>query len=85
MGVTGVSNQIAIKPRVTAGAVKSDVEAALQRHAHDDAQKIVVAVSGGDVTLTGKVRSWSERDMARNSAWRTPCVKSVVDYITIGY
>jgi len=85
MGVTGVSDQIAIKPRVTAGAVKSDVEAALQRHAHDDAQKIVVTVSGGDVTLTGKVRSWSERDMARNSAWRTPGVKSVVDNITIGY
>jgi len=85
MGVTGVSDQIAIKPKLTAVAVRSDIEAALQRHAHGEAQKILVSVSGGDVTLTGKVPNWSERDMARNSAWATPGVESVVDNITIGY
>lgn len=85
MGVTGVSDQIAIKPKVTAVAVKSDIEAALKRHAHADAQKVIVSVIGGDVTLTGKVPNWSERDMARNSAWGTPGVKSVVDNITVGY
>ena len=85
MGVTGVSDQITVKPKVTAGAVKSDIEAALKRHAQADAQKITVSVSDGDVTLSGKVPTWSERDMARNSAWGTPGVKNVVDNITIGY
>ena len=85
MGVTGVSDQIVIKPRVTASAVQSDIEAALKRHAHADAQKISVAVNGADVTLSGKVPSWSERDLARNSAWGTPGVSSVTDNITIGY
>lgn len=85
MGVTGVSDQITIKPKVTATAVKSDIEAALKRHAQADANKISVSVSGSDVTLTGKVPSWSERDMARNSAWGTPGVKSVVDNITVGF
>ncbi|MEO7336833.1 MAG: BON domain-containing protein [Caldimonas sp.] len=85
MGVTGVSDQIAIKPKVTVAAVKSDIEAALQRHAHVDAQRIFVSVNGDDVTLTGNVANWSERDMARNSAWGTPGVKSVVDNITVGY
>ena len=84
MGVTGVSDQIAIKPRATAGAVKSDIEAALKRHALADAQKIHVTVTGGEVTLTGKASTWSERDMARNSAWGTLGVESVVDNITVG-
>lgn len=85
MGVTGVSDQISIKPKVTAVGVKSDIEAALKRHAQADAQKVVVAVSKGVVTLTGKVESWSERDMARQSAWGTPGVENVVDNITVGY
>ena len=85
LGVTGVSDQISIKPKVSAGAVKTDIEAALKRHAHADAQKISVSVSGADVTLSGRVPTWSERDMARNSAWGTPGVKNVVDNMTVGY
>ena len=85
MGVTGVSNQIAIKSRVSSGAVKSDIEAALKRRATADARKILVEVQGADVTLTGTVHSWSERDLARNSAWGTPGVRNVVDKITVAY
>ena len=83
MGVTGVSDQIAIKPRVSASIVKSDIEAALKRRAKSDAQKIFVEVRGGDVTLTGTVHSWSERDLARHSAWGAPGVRNVVDNITV--
>ena len=82
-GVTGVSDQIAIKPKVSLSAVKSDIEAALQRRAKADAQRISVAIRGGDVTLTGTVHSWSERAAARHSAWGTPGVRSVVDHMTI--
>ena len=85
MGVTGVSDQIAVKPKVSLSAVKSDIEAALKRRATADAQKISVDVRGADVTLTGTVHSWSERDLARNAAWGTPGVRNVVDNITIAY
>ena len=85
MGVTGVSDQITIKPKVSLSAVKSEIEAALKRGAKADAQKISVAVHGADVTLTGTVHSWSERDLARHSAWGTPGVRNVVDNIAVAY
>jgi osmotically-inducible protein OsmY len=84
-GVTGVSDQIAIKPKVSSTLVKSDIEAALRRRARTDAQKISVEVQGSDVTLTGSVHSWSERDLARDSAWGTPGVRNVVDKMTVSY
>jgi osmotically-inducible protein OsmY len=43
-GVTGVSDEIAIKPRASVSAVKSDIEAALKRHAQAEAQHITVDV-----------------------------------------
>jgi osmotically-inducible protein OsmY len=85
LGVTGVSDQIAIKPKVSSILVKSDIEAALKRRARTDAQKISVDVQGSDVTLTGSVHSWSERDLARESAWSTPGVQNVVDKLTVSY
>jgi osmotically-inducible protein OsmY len=83
MGVTGVNDQISIKPSVTATAVKSDIEAALERTSIADAKKISVAVHGSDVTLSGTVHSWDERDTATNSAWGTPGVRNVVDVMTL--
>jgi osmotically-inducible protein OsmY len=85
MGVTGVSNQIALKSKVSSAAVKSDIEAALKRRATADAQTISVDVQGADVTLTGTVHSWSERALARNSAWSSPGVQNVVDNIVVSY
>jgi len=85
MGVTGVSDEIAIKPRASVSAVKADIEAALKRHAQAEAQHITVEVRGSDVTLGGKVHTWSERELAAGSAWSTPGVRNVVDNITIAY
>jgi osmotically-inducible protein OsmY len=85
MGVTGVSNQIGIKPKVSLSAVKAEIEAALVRCAKSDAGKISVQVKGNDVTLTGSISSWSERDSARESAWATPGVQNVVDKMTVTY
>jgi osmotically-inducible protein OsmY len=82
MGVTGVSNQIVIKPKLSLSAVKSEIEAALQRRSHTDAQEISVTVKGGDVTLSGTVHSWSERDLATHSAWGAPGVRNVIDKMT---
>jgi osmotically-inducible protein OsmY len=85
LGVTGVSDQIAIKSSVSSTAVKADIEAALKRRAAVDAQKIRVEVRGADVTLTGTVDSWAERDLARHSAWSTAGVRNVVDNLTFAY
>jgi len=84
-GVKGVSNQIAVRPRLSAGVVKSDIEAALSRRAASDAGTIGVGVSGTEVTLTGTVHSWAERDLARRSAWGTAGVGNVVDKMTLVY
>jgi len=84
-GVTGVSNQIAIKPSLLAVVVKSDIEAALRRGAIADAKTIAVDVKGADVTLTGTVHSWAERRLATRSAWGSPGVRNVVDKMNIAY
>jgi len=85
LGVTGVSDQIAIKPEVSIGAIKDDIVAALKRSATADAKEISVGVSGAEVTLTGKVHSWAERERAMTSAWATPGVVNVVDKMTMSY
>jgi osmotically-inducible protein OsmY len=82
-GVTGVSNEIAIKPSLSAAVVKSDIEAALKRRAAADAKTITVDVKGGDVTLTGTVHSWAERDLATRSAWGSSGVRKVVDKMNL--
>jgi osmotically-inducible protein OsmY len=85
MGVIAVSDQIVIKPKVSVSAVKADIEAALKRRAHADAHAISVSIKASDVTLTGKVHSWSERELATNSAWGTPGVHRVIDNIELVY
>jgi osmotically-inducible protein OsmY len=79
------ADPIANKPKASSNLIKSDIEAALIWRARTDAQKISVEVQGRDVTLTGSVHSWSERDLARDSAWATPGVHNVVDKMTVSY
>jgi len=79
LGVRAVTDDIVIKSVASSQAVKADIEAALKRRALADAGQIVVAVHGADVTLTGAVHSWSERQLATHAAWGTPGVRNVVD------
>jgi len=83
IGVTGVSNQIMIQPKVSGQMVKLDIENALKRRAIDDAQKITVTIKDEEVILSGKVHSWSERSLARQSAWGAPGVKNVIDNMSV--
>jgi len=83
MGVTGVSDQIALKPAVSLSVVKDGIEAALRRHAKDDAKDITVQVRGTDVILSGTSHSWAESELARNAAWSAPGVRQVVNHITV--
>jgi osmotically-inducible protein OsmY len=85
LGVTGVDNQITLKPEASASVVKADIEAALKRRAHQHSEAISVEVQGSDVTLTGVVNNWAERDLARNSAWGAPGVRNVHDNMTVTF
>ena len=84
MGVTGVSNELTIRPNVSSTAVKADIEAAMKRRASLNARNMSVAVDGADVTLSGIVDDWSKRESARHVAWGTPGVHKVADNIMIG-
>lgn len=84
-GVVGVSNQISVKPAPSAPLVKADIEAAIQRRATADAKTIGVQVVGTDITLTGTVRSWAERELANHSAWSSPGVHKVIDKMTLAF
>lgn len=83
IGVAGVNNQIAIKPQVAPRDVKSKIQAALQRHAHEESNEIDIGVVGDSVTLSGVVDSWAERDAARIAAWAAPGVKNVIDNLRV--
>lgn len=82
-GVRGVTDKIAIVPRVNASDVKDKIEAALRRNAELDAKNISVETKEGNVTLRGTVRSWVEREDAVEAAWAAPGVRSVLDKLRI--
>jgi len=82
-GVRGVTNVIAVRPKLQPGDVSDKIQAALKRSAEVDSKKIAVQTTDGTVTLTGTVRSWIEREDAVNAAWSAPGVTKVVDRIAI--
>jgi osmotically-inducible protein OsmY len=84
-GVTGITDDLQMRTQVSCDAVKSDIEAALKRRATSDANEVTVDVRGSDVTLTGTVRSWSERELVCHSAWNTPGVRTVQDNMKAAY
>lgn len=81
-GVTGVSNQITIKPHANAGDIKASIITALNRSWFTP-EHIHVAASDGKVTLTGNVEYWSERALAGTTAWAAPGVTSVTNDIRV--
>jgi len=83
IGVTGVVNQITLKPRTTPADVTSLIEGALKRQAEREAKRVEIAVNGTTVTLRGSVHSWQERDAAAGAAWSAPGVRSVINELRV--
>lgn len=83
-GERGVMDKVTVRARhARVEDVKDKIEAALKRSAEVDSKKIAVQASDGEVTLTGTVRSWVERQDAVSAAWSAPGVMNVVDQIRI--
>jgi len=85
LGVTGVTNEITIKPAVKMIDVKEKIEAAFQRQAHFDAKDIDIRLNDNQVTLKGYVHSWREKDDASRAAWAAPGVSKVENQLLVQY
>ncbi len=83
-GVKAVSNFLTLKPRVNTTIVTNKIKSALQRSAAIEANNIDVDAEGATVILTGKVRSWTERQEVEKAAWSAPGVVKVEDHLMIG-
>jgi osmotically-inducible protein OsmY len=82
-GVKGITNDIAVQPRVQTRDVRDKIEAAFKRSAEIDARRINVTADNGKVELSGNVHSWAERQEAERAAWAAPGVTKVEDRLLI--
>jgi osmotically-inducible protein OsmY len=85
LGVTGLTENIAIKHTPAQSGIKSDIEAALKRRINADKQDVTVVVHEGNVTLSGTVQSLWDRERTRQLAWNAPGVKHVADDLRISW
>jgi osmotically-inducible protein OsmY len=83
-GVRGISNLIALKGKPVAADIRQQIAAAFKRSAQIDADNVNVEINGNEVTLTGKVHSWAEREAAAEVAWCAPGVMQVKNHICVG-
>lgn len=83
-GVTGLFNEITLKPSVQPVDVKQRITDALKRHAEVEARQIQISVRDGDtVSLDGEVDNWDELQAVVHAAWSAPGVRSVDDRLRI--
>jgi osmotically-inducible protein OsmY len=83
MGVVGVSDQVTLRPHVSAGNISDNIMHALHRSWFFDVNTIKVTANGGDIRLTGFVHSWHDRRVAAETAWAAPGATSVVNDLTV--
>jgi len=82
-GVVGLRNHITVLPTVKPGDIKVKIEEAFRRSAEVDASHVTVDANGSEVTLSGEVRTWAERQQAQQSAWSAPGVTTVTNNLRV--
>lgn len=82
-GVRGVSDNMLISARPSAGDVEAKILEAFRRRALLDTRDIKVTTSEGTVTLEGIVHSWQERQQAETAAWQAPGVSQVLNNLRV--
>jgi len=83
LGVAGITNNIKIKPSLSAADIKNKITSAFHRSATVDSGKVDVTVTGSKVVLSGNVRSYSEKKDAEDAAWLAPGVISVENNLDV--
>ncbi len=82
-GVRGVTNYLALRPRISPENVEATIKRAFHRQAQIDADKIDIRVIGGKVILSGNVHGWFERSEAVQAAWSIPGVTEVENKLAL--
>ena len=83
-GVRGVINQITVTAKpLDPIKIKNEIEEALQRQAEREARRITLSVKDGVVTLTGRIRSWAEKNAIDRVVGFAPGVRRVDDRLTV--
>jgi osmotically-inducible protein OsmY len=84
IGVKSINNLIVQRRHVSAFGVKQRIVEAIRRRADEDASAIVVEAEGEKIVLRGRVKSWSDRKIAEETARAAPGVTGVIDEIVVG-
>ncbi|MEY3025778.1 MAG: hypothetical protein RL136_901 [Planctomycetota bacterium] len=84
VGVRGVINQISVAAKAADPTrIKNEIEDALERQAEREARRIGVTVKDGVVTLTGRIRSWAEKNAVDRVVGFAPGVRRVEDQMIV--
>lgn len=82
-GVKRIINNITLKQGIIPKELKQKINSAFHRSATLDSDKINVEVIGNKAILTGKVRSWAEKNDAENAVWAAQGVSKVENNLEI--
>jgi osmotically-inducible protein OsmY len=83
VGIRGISNDIIVKPSITVKDIKQKISLAFHRSATIDANKVEVDIEGSKAVLTGRVRSWSEKNDAEDAVWKAPGITAIENKLII--
>ena len=83
MGVRAVENAIVVNPSVSSREVQVCIVHALYRHVGFEVPRIQVDTEGRIVTLSGRVRSWRDKNAAERAAWSAAGVAEVRNRIDV--
>jgi osmotically-inducible protein OsmY len=81
-GVTRLCNEITLKSRLAPEDLQRRIEEALARNAVETSG-VHLDVREGEVTLTGVVRTWFDREAVERLTWSAPGVRAVDNRLVI--